>query len=231
MKKFLILFIIVIGLTSIVFAQDEEEAEIAVNQAKHQAFSNYFGINIGGGAMKLNDGTIFTANFGISYDFYLFPWFSISSGILFHQELYQNQPTDSNRFVPEGNPFCFTIPIGVHFNMPNAEWLYTGINFAFNIPITNANSPSTQDAYTINDVFYSMPVHLGFDFINAGKGGSRLFFKITPTFYNGGVSVPVGFVWQIYNWRIYTPNVVVNIPDVEVNIPPLPTTTIIIINN
>ena len=230
MKKFTCFLVLIAGLVSMVFAQDEEAGAV---QNKHQKFNQFIGINLGGAGMKLNDGGIVTASAGISYDFYFFPWLSINSGILFHQEIYLKQHSGGNRFVPEGNPFCFTIPLGIHFNIPKAEWLYAGISFAFNFPVSNSNSPAVKDFYSKNDIFYSLPVDLGFDFIRAGRGGPRLFFRITPTFYKGGVAVPVGIVLQIYNWRIYAPKVEVkvpeievNVPNVEVNIPPPPSTII-----
>ena len=224
MKKLTGLAIIFIALASFVYAEEEDNK----SAAKHEAFSQFFGLNLSGAAMKLNDGEIYTASFGISYDFYFLSWLSINSGILFHQEIYTRQPTDNSRFVPEGNPFCFTIPIGIHFNIPKAEWIYTGVSFAFNIPISNANSPDAKDFYKQSDIFCSLPIDLGFDFIKAGKGGSRLFLKVTPTFYNSGIAFPAGIVWQVYNWRIFKPKV--EVPKVEVNIPPPPSTTIIIIN-
>ena len=218
MKKYYAVFIIFFWLVSMVFAQDENETEVF--NGKHQTFNQFIGLNAGGAGMKLNNGMIFTASFGITYDFYIRPWISINSGFLLHQEFYKNQPAGRNRFVPEGNPFCFTIPVGIHFNMPKAEWIYAGISFAFNFPISNMSSPAERNFYSKKDIFCSLPVDFGFDFIKAGKGGPRLFFRVTPVFYKGGVSAPVGIVLQIYNWRIYAPNVQVNVPNVEVNVPP-----------
>jgi hypothetical protein len=34
------------------------------------------------------------------------------------------------------------------------------------------------------------------------------------------MTVPVGVVWQVWNWRVFTPKVEVSVPEVEVNVPP-----------
>jgi hypothetical protein len=47
-----------------------------------------------------------------------------------------------------------------------------------------------------------LPIDFGFDFIKAGKGGSRFFFRVTPEFHKNGTTIPIGFIWQIYNWKI-----------------------------
>jgi len=216
---------IVIGLsTTPVFAQ-EDEAQIAP-QRKHQQLATYFGLSAGVGGMKTNDNGIFTADLGVTFGFYALDWMSINTGLLFHTELY----SDHNLLTgnePMVTPFCFTIPFGVHFNIPGLEWLYTGVNVAINIPIADLQSPRDQDFSSRGNVFISLPIDLGFDFIKPGRGGPRVLFRVTPTFHKGGMTVPVGLVWQIYNWRVFTPKVEVNVPEVEVNVPPPPTVIII----
>jgi hypothetical protein len=209
-KQFVFLMIVAVFATS-VFAQNETE-DISENEPlkKHQFLDNYFGVSVGAAGMKTSDHGIFTADIGVAYGFYLHEWVSINTGLLFHTEIY----SDKNLLTgndPMVTPLCFTIPFGVHFNIPKAEWLYTGVNVAINIPIADFRS-GEQDAFSGKDVFISLPVDLGFDFIKPGRGGSRAFLRVTPTFHNGGVAVPVGFVWQIYNWKVFAPKVEVNVP-------------------
>jgi hypothetical protein len=74
-----------------------------------------------------------------------------------------------------------------------------GVNVAINIPIADLLRPRDQDFSSRGDVFISLPIDLGFDFIKSGRGGPRVFLRVTPTFHKGGMTVPVGLVWQIYN--------------------------------
>jgi hypothetical protein len=232
MKRLALFLMIVAFSTGAVFAQDGAEDELedtspvpAQNEPedisedtppkKHQFLDSYFGVSIGAGGMKTGNYGIFTADIGVPYGFYLHEWVSINTGLFFHAELYDE---------PRVNPLCFSIPFGVHFNIPKAEWLYTGISVAVNIPIADLSSPGKRDAFTVNDVFISLPVDFGFDFIKPGRGGPRAFFRITPTFHKGGMAVPIGFVWQIYNWKNFGKEVKINI---DINVPP---PTIIIIH-
>jgi hypothetical protein len=211
MKNVFCFLLLVAVFATPIFAEDESPNTV---QNKHRQFDQYFGLSIGGGGMRMNGSTVITTDVGVTYNVYLFNWFSLNAGFIFHKELGERQ------FTPNGNTFCFTVPLGVHFNIPKAEWLYAGINFAVNIPIVDMNSPNDQNIFTQNDTFFSMPIDLGFDFMKPGRGGSRLLLTVTPTFYNGGTSVPVGIVWQIYNWKVFAPKV-------EVNVPPPP---VIIVN-
>ena len=221
MKRMFGILILIAVITSAIFARDESPDTL---QNKRQPLDNYLGPGLGMGGMKLNDGAIFTIDFGISYDFYLLSWLSINTGIYAHQEIYHNQPSDDKRIVPKGNPFCFTIPFGIHINIPKAEWLYTGFNIGLNIPIFDIERSTDLEAYTKDDFFVSLPVDLGFDLIRPGKGGSRVFFRITPAFHKGGIALPIGLVWQIHNWKIGPKKIEVTVPP-----PPVPPTTIIII--
>ena len=213
MKKLFGILMILTGLSAQVFAQVEMDgsvhAELGTTK-KHLAFSHYLGPSLGMGAMKMNNGAICTFDIGASYNFYIFEWLSINGSVITHMELYTNQPTDSTRMVPAGNPFCITIPIGVHFNIPGIEWLYTGISFALNFPMFDMNSP--HNVYSSeSELFFSLPIDLGLDLIKPDKGGSRIFLRVTPTFHNNGIAVPVGLVWQIHNWRIAAQKTTTNI--------------------
>jgi len=224
MKKLFIFLMSVAILATSVFAQNEEESIGENNQLKkHQFLDQYFGLNIGASGMRTSDHGIFTTNLGVNYGFYLHEWVSINTGFMLHTEFYFNHNLLTNT-EPMVTPMCFTIPFGVHFNIPKVEWLYTGVNIAINIPIANLKTPEEENVFSKSDVFISLPIDLGFDFIRPGRGGSRAFIRVTPTFHRGGITVPVGFVWQIYNWKIYTPRI-----DVEVNVPPPPPPPTIII--
>ncbi|MDR0442106.1 MAG: porin family protein [Treponema sp.] len=210
MKK-LFVFIMVVAVATSVFAQNETE-DISENEPlkKHQFLDNYFGVSIGAAGMKTSENGIFTVDIGVTYGFYLHDWVSINTGLLFHTELYSEKNLLTGN-EPMVTPLCFTIPFGIHFNIPKAEWLYTGVNVAVNIPIADFRSWKKDD-FSQKDVFLSLPIDLGFDFIKPGRGGSRAFLRITPTFHNGGTVIPIGFVWQIYNWKVFAKQVEVNVP-------------------
>jgi hypothetical protein len=89
--------------------------------------------------------------------------------------------------------------------VPKLEWLYTGIGLNLNIPILGMFDSLTGEN-TKGDFFIGLPIDLGFDFIKAGRGGGRFFFRITPEFHENGTTLPIGFIWQIYNWKIYSKN-------------------------
>ena len=171
MRKFFGFLAIIIVLNAIpIFAQEEQENELKdIPQKRRQFLDNYFGIGIGAGGMRMNDNGIFTAALGVSTDFYLNDWVSLNTGLLFHTELYSDHNLLTNE-EPMVTSFCFTIPFGVHFNIPKVEWLYTGVNMAINIPIADLRSPRVQDFSSRGDVFISLPIDLGFDFIKPDRG-------------------------------------------------------------
>jgi hypothetical protein len=219
MKKLLGVFVILIGTAVFAFAETGQNELEAIDQKKHQQFDQFFGVNVGLGGMKMSDAGIFTASLGVNYGFYLFDFMSINTGISFHTENYFGTNLLS-KDRPLQTPLCFTIPIGIGFNIPKAEWLYTGVNFAVNIPVADLRSSNDLDAFSKDDVFFSLPIDVGIDFMKPGRGGSRLFLRVTPTFHNEKTIVPVGIVWQIWNWRVFAKKVEVVVPPVEVNVPP-----------
>jgi len=225
MKKLLIVMMIAATIalltTAPVFSQNVTEKKSTTSQlGKHQFLDQYFGVNIGASGMKTGNNGILTADIGVNYNLYLHKWVSISTGFILHMENYfnHNYLTNNDHMMI---PFCFTIPFSLNINIPKIEWLYLGIGAGINIPITDLKSPKVNNALGKNNVFFSLPVDFGFDFIKSNKG-SRLFVRVTPTFYKGGITVPVGFVWQIYNWRVYSRkiDVYVETPKIEVNVPP-----------
>jgi hypothetical protein len=200
-------------LPTIVFAQNGRPH-------KHEASDMLIGINTGMGAMitgnifSLKKGSFVAAmDVGLSYDFYIFRWLSATTGVMLHPQLSvvlkedMSENSDFEFLDILRSPLCITIPFQVHFNIPLVEWLYAGFGVNINIPFRNMLSNALTDEFNLPDtrggVFISLPVDLGFDMIKPGGGGSRFFFRVTPSFLEGGTVIPVGFIWQIYNFRIY----------------------------
>jgi hypothetical protein len=190
----------------------------AFAQEKHQPSDVLIGLNWGmgitpniGDVFSIKDDKIPQGNyalvfdFGLTGDFYLLNWLSINTGLLLHPDLYvlldQDFNTDKSFTDIAASPLCLTIPIMAHINVPKAEWLYTGIGLNFNIPIVGMLD-SVADIDTKGKSFIGLPIDLGFDFIKSGSGGMRFFFRVTPEFHKHGTAVPVGFIWQIWNWKV-----------------------------
>ena len=201
-----------------VFAQEEH---------KHQPFDVLIGLNFGFGispnmfdlfkslsdkkAPQGNYALIF--DYGVTCDFYLFNWLSFNTGLLLHPDIYllldQDLSGDYEITDIAATPLCLTIPLAVHVNIPKVEWLYTGIGLSFNIPLfgmvdSTVKSIGGVEVDTKGDAFIGMPIDLGFDFIRPDSGGMRFFFRITPEFHKNGTTVPIGFIWQIWNWRVFS---------------------------
>jgi hypothetical protein len=215
----ILVIMLVFGMTGTgAFAQEEN---------KHQPFDVLIGLNSGFG-MTPNMATLygdlasgkipkgnyaFIMDFGITGDFYLFSWLSFNSGLLLHPDIYVLLEQD---FIGKEDlqitdiafsPLCLTIPITAHVNIPNVEWLYVGMGFNLNFPLIGladsvAASQGGVDIDTKGDFFIGLPIDIGFDLIKPGKGGGRFFFRITPEFHKNGTTVPIGFIWQIWNWKI-----------------------------
>jgi hypothetical protein len=203
-----------------VFAQ--EKGTDAVH--KHQPFDILLGLNFGlgitpnigdffslgdGGESSLNGNYAFTVDFGLTCDFYLFNWLSFNTGVLAHPDIYLIFSGDSSNVDSftdiAATPLCLTIPLAAHVNIPKLEWLYAGIGLNFNIPIVSIlNATGSMEGVDMKgDFFVSLPIDIGFDFVRPGRGGGRFFFRINPEFHPAGTAVPIGFIWQIYNWKIY----------------------------
>lgn len=207
-KKSLIVLALAVVIAGGAFAQKEH---------KHQPFDVLLGLNFGMG-ISPNIGSLFneeipTGNyaiafdFGLTGDFYLFNWLSFNTGLLLHPDIYLTlkQDVDVENFTDiAATPLCLTIPLAAHINVPNVEWLYAGIGLALNFPIKSLLDSVVEDIDTKGDFFVGLPIDIGFDFIKQGGGGMRFFFRITPEFHENGTAVPVGFIWQIWNWKIYS---------------------------
>jgi len=219
-------------------AQAQPEAPAEVKQHRHQPFDVLVGLNggfgitpsffelignlaSGSGNIKLGNYAL-TMDFGLTGEFYLFPWLSFNTGLFLHPDFYLLLEKD----FAIGIPICLTIPIGVHVNVPYVEWLYAGIGLSLNIPLfspfddlmkqlPDLAKDLTQEYSGIDlnnlkgDFFVGLPIDIGFDFFSDKKpgrkeGGMRFFFRITPEFHNNGMTtVPIGFVWQVWNFNVF----------------------------
>ena len=160
-----------------------------------------------------------TFDFGFTYDFYLFSWLSVNTGALFHPNFNLILEKDYNLLIEKGDnfineeleeipgysfwPVCITIPLMVHINVPVVDFLYAGIGVNFNIPIMGGYGSDMK-----KELFLGIPMDLGFDLMSPGRGGMRFFFRVTPEFHKGfwnfdGMTLPIGVVWQVYNWKIH----------------------------
>jgi hypothetical protein len=221
MKKIIGLALMLCLLSAAVFAGDGEGKREDKKERKHEPFDMLLGINWGLGGMvtghilNMEEGAaIFAVDIGLSYDFYVFSWLSVSSGAIFHSQVSAiwkdsfNSDPDLEFTDILQTPLCVTIPIQVHVNVPRVEWLYAGAGVNINIPVASllsraANQSGLDIPDTRGPTFISLPIDLGFDMIKPGKGGGRFFFRVTPTFLEGGTLFPVGFMWQLYNFRIF----------------------------
>jgi len=199
----------------------------AFAQEKHQPFDVLIGINTGFGISpnifglfkSISDQKIPKGNyaiiidFGITGDFYLFNWLSFNSGLFLHPDLYVLLDQEiKGKFEFKdiaATPLCLTIPLAAHINIPNVEWLYAGAGLSLNIPLfglldSTVNKVAGKNIDTKGDFFVGLPIDIGFDFIKPGRGGTRFFFRVTPEFHKKRTTVPIGFIWQSWNWRIFS---------------------------
>ena len=207
-----------------VFAQDEDGEEVV---HKHKPFDMLLGLNYGmgvtpnigellSGSTSIPKGNYaFIVDVGLTYDFYLFYWLSFNTGFMLHEDTYllldQNFENTGKLSDILATPLCITIPIGAHFNIPKVEWLYAGISLTLNIPIASlldsaSSGTGLEKVDTKGDFFVGLPIDIGFDFIKPGRGGGRFFFRITPEFHEKGTTVPIGFIWQLHNFKLYSKN-------------------------
>jgi hypothetical protein len=216
-KRFFLGMILVSLITGSMFAQ----------RHKHQPFDMLIGFNVGAGVTtnvtnfpKLLDGELKKGNYaliadtGVTADFYLLNWLSFNTGLMVHPDIYLLLDEDVNSgnynrfddFGAAGTPICLTIPFSAHINVPGIEWLYAGAGLNVNIPVKNMKGIlkyEDTDYGKKGDMFFGVPIDIGFDFIKAGGGGMRFFLRATPEFHKRAMVVPIGFIWQVYNFRIF----------------------------
>ena len=208
-KKVLFVLVLVALLAGSVFAQSQ----------KHQSGNMLLGIDLGAGftpnIYKVTKDTIPTGDYamtfdlGLNFDYYLFRFLSLSSGLFMHSGIYLlwDKPLDlygDDSFTDWAKtPICFTLPIMAHINVPVVEWLYLGAGLTLNFPVSSMLDSDLPNVDTKGTFFLGLPIDLGFDFIKPGKGGSRFFFRITPEIHKGGGKpIIFGFMWQIYNFKL-----------------------------
>lgn len=186
---------------------------------KHESGNMLLGIDLGVGVTpsmyNVKENTIPTGNYavafdvGLNFDYYLFNWLSLSSGIFMHSGIYLflDKPLDTivtnTKFTDwVTTPVCFTLPIMAHFNIPVVDFLYLGAGLTLNFPVSSMLDSQLPGIDTKGKFYLGLPIDLGFDFIKPGRGGARFFFRITPEIHEPGTPVLVGFMWQIYNFKI-----------------------------
>ena len=212
-KKFILVLVLSVLLTGAVFSQH-----------KYNSFDMLLGINYGLGVTTNVyhlfsmpwpvDNYAATVDFGLNYDFYILPWLSVSSGLSSRAGLYffldrEINDDDNDLMDVTKTPVSISIPLQVHVNVPNANFLYIGGGVNFNIPVYQITVSGLQVGNAdINfgergKFFISTPIELGFDFVKENKGGSRFILRFAPEFHDEGTIFPVGFIWQ-NNFRLYS---------------------------
>ena len=143
-------------------------------------------------------------DFGLNVDFYVSKWLSVNSGIFLRPGVYlllDNEVTSFSDWAK--SPISLSIPIMAHMNIPVVDFLYFGAGIAVNFPIISMWESELRGVDSKGGPFLGIPLDFGFDFISAGKGGSRLFFRVTPEIHRGGKTlVLLGLMWQIYNFKL-----------------------------
>ena len=212
-KKILfVLVLIVLFSGSVVFGQN----------SKHKSGDMLLGIDLGMGltpsffsAVSASDeiskgNYAITFDLGLNFDYYLFDWLSFNSGLFTHSGIYllcdKPLPVDNDITLTDWakTPICFTIPVMAHINVPVVEWLYLGAGVTLNFPTSSMLDTELVGIDTKGKFFLGIPLDFGFDSVKPGKGGSRFFFRVTPEIHSGGTPVLVGFMWQVYNFKIYS---------------------------
>jgi len=208
-KKILLVLLLVTLLAGGAFAKEN----------RHKSGDMLLGIDIGAGVTlkglkSITDETMPKGYYGIAFDaglnfdFYLLPWFSLNGGVFVRPGLYvllnTNADFGKDFFDVAKTPICLTFPLMAHFNIPKADFLYLGAGVNLNIPVA---SISISDGSFAGKFYLGIPIDFGFDYIKAGKGGGRFFFRVTPEFHfdrddRDGKPVVFSFMWQIYNFKI-----------------------------
>ena len=219
-KKLIFVLVLFSLLTGGVFAQKVD---------KHQAGAILIGMDLGAavtpnvistissmfkGSDSFSEGNYaITATLGAHVDYYLFSWLSFNSGVIVKPGVYaflrKNFEFSENTKITDiaKTPLNLTIPLMAHVNVPALQWLYAGAGLQFNFPMSSMIDSVIPPEYgqfdTKGGFFLGIPLDLGFDFIHAGQGGMRFFFRVTPEFHDGKTVVPIGFIWQVFNIKLH----------------------------
>jgi len=211
-KKLLLVLLITILLSGSVFAREN----------KHESGNMLLGINLGTSLTPnfFNSAKAFTGSdglpvgtyalaldFGLTFDYYLSSWLSLNTGAIMHTGAYIFWDTlhlgytgkDILNFTKW--PICVTIPIMAHVNL--LQFIYLGAGVNLNFPVSSWGFIDAAPGFDPKGKFFiGIPIDLGFDFVKPGKGGSRFFFRVTPEFHPNGTPLLVGFIWQLYNFKL-----------------------------
>jgi len=207
-KKFILIVLMLALLSGTVFAQKHNAGEMLLGLNLGTNITPTFGKVTGSGIPPMGNYAI-TFSGGLTFDYYLFSWLSLNTGVFSYPGLYLLLDKDITKIEWENTkltdwakaPVCFTIPIMAHINVPVLTFLYAGIGLNLNFPVSTLVE-GDHAGETIGGFFLGIPIDLGFDFIKAGKGGGRFMFRMTPEFHSGGTVFLTGFMWQIYNFRL-----------------------------
>jgi hypothetical protein len=190
MKRFIAIIALVFALCRGVIAQTGETH-------KHEQFDMLLGLNLGFGG--IDTGTVLeggsgsfalSADVGLTFDFYIFNYLSVNTGILLHPEGHLIMEDNMKKNYTSGfklsdyaaTPLCISLPIMAHFNTPRLEWLYLGLGTAINIPLIGMLDSLDYDIDTKGEVFVSLPIDIGFDLIQRNKNGMRFFSELRRLF-------------------------------------------------
>lgn len=218
-KKFILILVLSAALSGMAFSQ--------VSPYKYRSMDMLLGIDFGIGT-SINTFSLgkfpweamnyaATIDLGLNYDIYVFPWLSLSTGIMARTGLYLSLDAKMNDNEVESRimdiaktPISVAFPVAAHINVPYVNFLYLGAGVTFNFPLRNwsVNEFKVSDTKLTfgkkGDFFFSVPVDIGFDMVKAKGGGSRFILRLSPEFHKEGVFVPLGFMWQFTNFRIYS---------------------------
>jgi hypothetical protein len=172
------------------------------------------GMNMSGDILNLKKGFfILNADTGINYSCYIFSWLSVGTGLYAREHMsviLENDLGESSNLSLTDimqTPFCLTIPLAVHINAPQAEWLYVGVGLNVNIPLfslmdtVTSETPDLKLPDTKGSTFLSLPIDIGVDFASA-NAPKRFIFRIMPNFLENGILVSYGIRYQT-SLRIY----------------------------
>ena len=213
-KKIFLLFILVTLLAGSVFAKGHQD--------KYQSGSMLLGIDLGTGITPniytVTENSIpigdygFAFDLGVNFDYYMFKWLSLNSGLFVRPGMYllldkpitKAELSATNVTDWAKTPICFTVPVMAHLNVPKLDFLYAGAGVNLNFPVASIlDGEPSIDVDTKGSFFLGIPIDIGFDFVKAGGGGSRFIFRVTPEIHHGGgTPVLIGFMWQLYNFRL-----------------------------
>lgn len=202
--------VLTVILSSFGFAEEETPSPDAARKYNPfdmmLGFTGGAGLNMKGDALSLKEGYfILDAYAGANFDVYLLNWLSVSTGLYFYEVMAVNLKEDlsqnSNLKLTDmmRTPFCLTLPLQAHINMPGLEWLYLGMGMNFNIPLFSLLQTSTPAGIdlpdTKGDPYLSLPIDIGIDITMGGKF-RRLVFRITPHFIEPDTLVTFGIMFQ-----------------------------------